>query len=212
VTEDVVLANGRALRSPGVGADGRVLATAQAPPAVAELVADLDRRLKTLPPAMAVLRAEPGTLSYDSLASIESGALPGMAAAVLVPGVKSALEKSQAKRTLADLRALAQALEAYKTAHGGYPEAADGIQLGPLLGVEAAPQRDAWGTPFYYRTAPRKGYVLASAGTDRELDEDWGRCLVDACTAEQHPPALGLGQDLVLVNGKLVAAPIPDRE
>ena len=57
---------------------------------------------------------------------------------------------------------------------------------------------DPWGTPLYIESVPGKGYVVASAGSDRKFDRSvWETAAKTTSTAD----------DIVLRNGKLVRSP-----
>ena len=97
---------------------------------------------------------------------------------ILAPVVASARivdDSYHAMESLAALRSVATALDAYATDHGRYPDVKTVDDLAPFVAptyIVTLPTKDAWGTPFAYRVAADgKSYVLASAGRDRKFDE-----------------------------------------
>ena len=80
-----------------------------------------------------------------------------------------------AMETMAAIRSVATAIDAYAIDHGRYPDVKTVDDLTPLvvpMYIVTLPTKDAWGTPFAYRVAADgKSYVLASAGRDKKFDE-----------------------------------------
>lgn len=88
-------------------------------------------------------------------------AMIGILAAIAIPNLLTAKQRAMQKRTAADMRMLATAVETYGVAHGAYP--ADAGELAD------APRLDAWGHALKYeRTA--EGYTITSAGKDGQFD------------------------------------------
>jgi hypothetical protein len=81
-----------------------------------------------------------------------------------------------AMQTIASMRSVRIAIEAYHMDNGRYPAASTVAELVPKIQptyIRTTPERDAWGTPFLYRvSADGQSYVLASAGSDRAFDEN----------------------------------------
>ncbi len=97
----------------------------------------------------------------------------GIIAAIAIPNLITATERSKQKRTMADLRSVATAVEAYATDHNQYPNATDLESLRPLLTptyMKQMPSRDAWTHEFRYaawsRTNELDSYAIGSAGRD----------------------------------------------
>ena len=57
---------------------------------------------------------------------------------------------------------------------------------------------DPWGTPLHIESIPGKGYVIASAGSDRKFDRS---------TWEKPAKTTSTADDIVLRNGKIVRSP-----
>jgi len=80
---------------------------------------------------------------------------------------------NQAERTMAQVRTLATAIEAYAVDNDVYPQAPTVTMLEPLLVptyIATLPAADAWGTPLVYTAAADgKSYRIRSAGSDRKF-------------------------------------------
>jgi Type II secretion system (T2SS), protein G len=111
------------------------------------------------------------------------------------------VERSRQQRTMADMRTLATASEAYATDFNKYPDAKRIDDLRPILVptyIRVLPTSDAWGTPFAYLVSPdHQRYRFASAGPDKKFD----------------PSSLQLGtspaksDDVVFEDGKFLLGP-----
>jgi Flp pilus assembly protein TadD len=87
---------------------------------------------------------------------------------------------SYQKRTMADMRTLAMAVEAFATDYNGYPEAGSMEELGRLITptyIRTLPVKDGWGTEFRYlawKEDPSdewaQNYRIASAGKERKFE------------------------------------------
>jgi hypothetical protein len=90
------------------------------------------------------------------------------------------------KRTIADMRAIASAVEAYGVDYNRYPEADSIDELATLLEpqyIATLPRVDAWGTPYRYQSTdcfPKGGcqrYLIGSAANDKVFEPtpltDW---------------------------------------
>ena len=117
-------------------------------------------------------------------------AIIGILAAIAIPNLLTAVQRGRQKRTMADMRTIATALEAYAVDNNVYPSAAcpAGTFTGPaqpltegslkvLLKDDTDPQaggymnkipwNDGWGHPYHYATdTPKQQYVLISTGRD----------------------------------------------
>jgi type II secretion system protein G len=110
-------------------------------------------------------------------------AIIGILAAIAIPNLLSAVQRGKQKRTMADMRTLATAVEAYAVDNNQYPAAtcASGLftdngnaldtasfaNLTPTY-IANAPKIDGWGNPLYYgvRATTFDAYNIASAGRD----------------------------------------------
>jgi len=120
-----------------------------------------------------------------------------MVSAIAVPNMLTAMERAKQKRTMADLRSIGVALQAYGEENDVYPEADD------LAGLERAlvpkyvprlPHLDGWEHPLIATSTP-EGYRLESLGKGGTDEPDRA--------GEQE----SFEADLVLVNGKFTQYP-----
>jgi len=105
-------------------------------------------------------------------------AVIGILAAIAIPNILTAMQRSRQKRTMADLRSLSTALEAYATDTNHYPPGNTPADLTPVLTptyAKVLPAVDGWGTAFRYECWPEKectSYAVASAGGDKVFEHD----------------------------------------
>ena len=105
-------------------------------------------------------------------------AVIGILAAIAIPNLLNAMERSKQKRTAADLRTLAVASEAYATDHNKYPPGSSASDLSSALVptyTKGVPAVDGWGTPIRYECWPAaecSTYAFASAGKDKVFEHD----------------------------------------
>lgn len=104
-------------------------------------------------------------------------AIIGILAAIAIPNLLTAAQRSKQKRTMADIRSLGIAVEAYSTDHGSEVPKADDIagletMLSPTY-IKAIPHVDVWGHPLKYECWAKDGgadkcdtYAIGSAGKD----------------------------------------------
>ena len=80
-----------------------------------------------------------------------------------------AVERGMQKREIANMRSIANALDAYRRDHAGYPAAdsidALGAALAPKYMPNGFPAKDVWSYPLQYR-ASGVTYTLYSVGKD----------------------------------------------
>lgn len=92
-------------------------------------------------------------------------AIVGILAAIAIPNLLTAMQRSKQKRTMADIRSVATAVEAYATDHKQYPNAIDvsGLsgELTPTY-IRMLPAVDGWGHPLHYDAWVSQGTVLDS--------------------------------------------------
>jgi type II secretion system protein G len=109
-------------------------------------------------------------------------AIIGILAAIAIPNLLNAVQRGKQKRTMADIKALAVAIEAYHVDNSGYPSAACASGLftnsGSFLATDsftnlsptyiaAPPVRDGWGGFMLYNVdASGVNYNVRSLGRD----------------------------------------------
>ena len=101
-------------------------------------------------------------------------AIIGILAAVAVVNLLNAVDKSKQKRTMADLRTIATAVEAYSTDNATYPL---GVANWPALKaiinphfMKSPPDSDAWSHPWDVSSTGGYDYTVASVGKDGAVD------------------------------------------
>ena len=108
-------------------------------------------------------------------------AIIGILAAIAIPNLLAAVQRGKQKRTMADMRTLATAVEAYAVDNNQYPagtcaaglftdapvatDAASFTALTPTY-IAAPPKIDGWGKALYFksRATTRDAYNIASGG------------------------------------------------
>jgi len=104
-------------------------------------------------------------------------AIIGIIAAIAIPNLLNAINRGRQKRSMADVRTIGTAVEAYAVDMAFYPTftagaiAASSFQgfLEPTY-VKTVPREDGWRTTFYASSQSRF-YTLASAARDKQLSD-----------------------------------------
>lgn len=105
-------------------------------------------------------------------------AIIGIIAAIAIPNLLNAINRGRQKRTMADIRSIATAIEAYTVDNNFYPRVNTGrvrVQLEHYLEptyIRRIPATDGWGTTIFWIGATTDGnsYTLWSSGRDRNTD------------------------------------------
>jgi type II secretory pathway pseudopilin PulG len=111
-------------------------------------------------------------------------ALIGIISAIAIPNLINAIQRGKQKRTMADMRAIATACEAYGVDNKAYPNG-DSIEelvskLEPKY-LKTVPRRDGWENQFRYRSWNEKDepegegpyhYIIISHGKDGHEDQE----------------------------------------
>lgn len=139
----------------------------------------------------------------------------GIVAAIAIPNLLTAKQRASQKRTMADIRSLAVAAEAYAADNNQYPKASAPAGLTEALVpkyIKSVPVVDGWGHEFRYTclkdaTAPQSekcvGYVIGSAGRDGRFEHD---SLLETL-AEEPKATTNFDCDIVYSDGKFVEYP-----
>ena len=95
----------------------------------------------------------------------------GIVAAIAVPNLLNAIDRGKQQRTMADLRSIATAIEAYAVDNDFYPTALDIDELESVLEpvyIRNIPETDGWGNRLIYLPGepPGSGYRIRSFGKD----------------------------------------------
>lgn len=139
-------------------------------------------------------------------------AVLGIVAAIAIPNFLNAVNRGRQKRTAADLRTIAVAIDTWAVEHGTYPPAGTASELPGFLAAPAAelPMTDGWGHALAYscwQEDPASpgcdSYVMVSPGADGVLEhtrlEEYPRDLI---TTERFDA------DIVLRDGAFVQLPV----
>ena len=138
-------------------------------------------------------------------------AIIGILAAIAIPNLLTAMQRSRQKRTMADIRSVATAWEARATDMNTYALAGLTVPawgtpstsalagaLSPTY-IKSMPQNDAWGTPFSVG-ADEAAYVIASYGKDASSDEATGTTVNPGSTQK-------FDNDIIFSNGSFLVYP-----
>lgn len=151
--------------------------------------------------------------------------LPELSNAGLMNGMKTLQELAQSigeemdneenskkpwRKTMADLRSVATALEARATDENEYPDVKSYQELEPLIVptyIRTLPKTDSWGNPYIYAgSADKQHYRLVSGGADRKADWDSRSYhAVPENTPTRKMPSLDA--DIIFQDGTFLQAP-----
>jgi general secretion pathway protein G len=118
-------------------------------------------------------------------------AIIGIIAAIAIPNLLLAIQRSKQRRTMADMRSIAMAWESRNSETGRYNAAAMGVEdanvqlaaddLAPILAptyMKELPKVDAWGHDYVFFSdhpigdhTPGKTYAVISGGHDGEISD-----------------------------------------
>ena len=145
--------------------------------------------------------APPPPQRHSSTAAVVAGvvvgafvvlAIIGILAAIAIPNLLTAMQRSRQKRALADIRAIGTAIETYHDEKGAFPT--DLRTLGEL------PIHDPWTTLYSIEfTRDGRNYYVGSAGADKSFDLSFGQ-YAEATTTH-------FDCDIIYANGAFVQRP-----
>ena len=128
----------------------------------------------------------------------------GGLAAIAVPNLSEAMNRSRQKRTMADMRTIASAWEARATDVNSYAIGNKDVRAAELARVlepkyvRTLPRIDAWGSEFVLSIADQgQTYAIRSLGSDRRADRD----------PNLSGPTTKFTDDIVFSNGAFVRYP-----
>lgn len=165
------------------------------------------------PPAIApapVSASNPVTITLIVVGALFFVPVMGILAAIAIPNFLTAMQVSKQKRTAADIRTLAVAVEAYAADKNGYPKVTTVPELRPLLEptyVRSLPTIDGWGAAYRYACLQEKDavcatYEIASGGKDMRFEHD------DPHDVPSTPEATkNFDCDIVYSNGQFLEYP-----
>jgi len=100
-------------------------------------------------------------------------AVIGILAAVAIPNLIGAVQRSRQSRTMADMRMIGEGIELYQKDHSQYPVNASGTvaDLADHLRIyiRSYNTQDGWGTPLDYESDGLR-YTIISYGRDGAID------------------------------------------
>ena len=135
-------------------------------------------------------------------------AIIGIIAAIAIPNLLNAINRSRQKRTMADIRTIGTAAEAYAVDWSFYPNTNDADQLitstwstliSPIY-VKKTPQEDGWRNEFNVRSESRF-YSIGSAARDKEFEGALNS------TSYNRVPTTDMDCDIVYSNGTFMSYP-----
>ena len=114
------------------------------------------------------MRSEKGFTLIELLIVV---AIIGIIAAIAIPNLMNAVDKGKQTKTMADMKAIAGAIEVYAVDNNTYPRVSNFSSLAPLIQpiyIRVAPTGDGWnhGWSFAGDTTGGLDYTLASLGKD----------------------------------------------
>ena len=141
-------------------------------------------------------------------------AILGILAAIAIPNLLTAMQRSKQKRTMADIRSLATAVESYAADTNEYPKGSSSSDLSQVLlpkYMKNVPIVDGWGNPLQYsclkdpaaQSDKCAGFVIRSAGKDLRFEQD----VQDTLAAKEPQSTSNFDCDIVYASGKFVEYP-----
>ncbi len=102
-------------------------------------------------------------------------AIIGIIAAIAIPNLLNAIDRGKQKRTMADMRSIGTAIEAYSVDHNIYPFAGTAALLATVIEptyIKKMPLQDGWNGQFVYQpaTTAGAGYTLTSSGKGAQVE------------------------------------------
>ena len=128
----------------------------------------------------------------------------GIVAAIAIPNMLTALQRSRQKRTMADMRSIATGVEAYASDENRYPDSND--LRGALVPqyLPKLPEIDGWEQMYRYECWPAGActtYAIGSPGADQMMQHE---------SLQEYGPDVKTSDfdcDIVYANGKFVQYP-----
>jgi len=133
-------------------------------------------------------------------------AIIGIVAAIAIPNLLTAIQKSKQKSTMGDMKSIGTAVESYMTDHYIAPSSLLNAGFGNYRAfhIKKFPSTDSWGGAWYYvrDTGFQDIYSIGSGGRDNSAITSW------ANTGEYIVNSLpGFNNDIIYSNGAFVYGP-----
>ncbi len=98
-------------------------------------------------------------------------AIIGIIAAIAIPNLLNAIDRGKQKRSMADIRSIGTAVEAYSVDNNVYPSAASITTVQPVLEptyIKKLPLSDGWNNSMVFQPGATSGagYTVKSLGKD----------------------------------------------
>jgi type II secretory pathway pseudopilin PulG len=129
-------------------------------------------------------------------------AVVGILAAIAIPNLLTAMQRSKQKRSMADIRTIATAVEAYAVDNKRYPAVSAYNELNGILAptyIRVVPTLDGWGQPFRYESWSNS-YAIGSGAKDGQFEHD---------SLREYAPGgtTNFNNDIIFSNGVFVRYP-----
>lgn len=114
------------------------------------------------------MKRRDGQSGFTLIELLITVAIIGLIAAIAVPNLLNAINRGKQKRTMADMRSMATAVESYAVDNTVYPTATDVASLAGSIEpvyMDPVPVLDGWGHAYVIDSIPQR-YTLGSAGKD----------------------------------------------
>jgi type II secretion system protein G len=103
-------------------------------------------------------------------------AIIGIIAAIAIPNLLNAINRGRQKRTMADMRSIATAVESYAVDNNYYPpDVATASTLGTFLSptyIKRLPSDDGWNQPMVFQTdSAGRHYTIISYARDKAASD-----------------------------------------
>jgi general secretion pathway protein G len=132
-------------------------------------------------------------------------ATTGIVAAIAIPNLLNAIDRGRSKRTMADMRSIATAVEAFRVDNDVYPSSEGWVevrviaeQLSPMY-IQNMPASDGWGHAMLF-WSDGAHFRLVSPGKGGELDRPWDGDLESTTTTD-------FSSDIVYSDGAFMIYP-----
>lgn len=134
-------------------------------------------------------------------------AIIGIIAAIAIPNLLNAIQRGKQKRSMADMRAIGTAIEAFAVDYNRYPDDASPVStiatvIEPVY-IKKLPLQDGWETDFNYVSDPdgaAQSYTLGSSGKDKIFPPDCGQSAYRGATTN-------FNNDICFAQGSFTAFP-----